>query len=258
MNRGYIRTWRKVLDSGWLKNHKLWVFWTYCLLKASYKEFNAIIGLQVVHLMPGQFIFGRKKASKETGLTEREIRTILEFLKKAGNLTIKTTNKFSVITIVNWSIYQSQENENDQLNDQQVTNKGPHTRIKEYKNINIYSREVLFYLNQKTGKQYRNTKHIEARLKEGRTVEDCKRVIDTKIIDPYFITNPKFLNPETLFRPSNFDRYLNEAVSSLPAVKETAREITSISICPRCHSQIPPSDRFGGGCINCEPLENLA
>jgi hypothetical protein len=57
----------------------------------------------------------------------------LEFLKEAGNLTIKTTNKFSIITIVNWHIYQSSEVENDQQNDQQIANKWPHTKTKEHK-----------------------------------------------------------------------------------------------------------------------------
>lgn len=133
MNRGYIKLYRKSLDAGWLKNHKLWAFWSYCLLKATHKEFDAIVGLQVIHLLPGQFVFGRKRASEETGLTEREIRTILAFLRKSGNLTIKTTNKYSVITIVNWSTYQNSETANDQQNDQQVANKCPHTRTKEHK-----------------------------------------------------------------------------------------------------------------------------
>ena len=128
MNRGYVRVWRKSLDAGWLRNHKLWVFWSYCILKASYKEYDAIVGLQIVHLMPGQFIFGREKASGETGLTVQEIRTILDFLKNAGKVTIKTTNKFSVITIVNWHTYQPQENENNQQSNQPLTNKEPHTR----------------------------------------------------------------------------------------------------------------------------------
>ena len=109
MNRGYVRLWRKSLDAGWIRNHKLWAFWSYCLLKASYKEYDAIVGLQIIHLLPGQFIFGRKKASKETGLTEQQIRTILAFLRKAGNLTIKTTNKFSIITIINWPTYQGDD-----------------------------------------------------------------------------------------------------------------------------------------------------
>lgn len=129
MNRGYVRLWRKSLDAGWIRNHKLWAFWTWCLLKASHKKSDIIVGLQSIHLMPGQFVFGRMNASKETGLTEREIRTVLEFLKKVGNLTIKTTNKFSIITIINWNRYQGEEAENDRQEGQQVANKWPQTRI---------------------------------------------------------------------------------------------------------------------------------
>jgi hypothetical protein len=127
MNRGYVRLWRKSLDAGWIRNHKLWAFWTYCLLKASHREFDAIVGLQLVRLMPGQFIFGLKKASSETRLTIREIRTILDFLRKAENLTIKTTNKYSIITIINWHIYQGDNFKNDTLNDKPLANKGQHT-----------------------------------------------------------------------------------------------------------------------------------
>ncbi|MBN1366238.1 MAG: hypothetical protein JW976_15665 [Syntrophaceae bacterium] len=145
MNKGYVKLWRKSLDAGWIKNHKLWAFWSYCLLKATHKEYNAVIGLQSVHLMPGQFIFGLKKAKEETGLSIRSIRTIIDFLRKVENLTIKTTNKFSIISIVNWPIYQSDNSENDTLNDKPLTNKGQHTRTKEQKNT-IYSDDFLkFY-----------------------------------------------------------------------------------------------------------------
>jgi len=133
MNRGYVHFWRKSLDSGWLKNHQLWVFWSYCLLKATHREYDAIVGLQRVHLNPGQFIFGRRQASIETGLTERQIRTLLDFLSKAGNLTIKTTNRFSIISIINWDIYQGRETQNDQQNDQLPTSKRPRTITKEHK-----------------------------------------------------------------------------------------------------------------------------
>lgn len=74
----------------------------------------------------------------------------------------------------------------------------------------IYASEVLSYLNLKTGRKYRNFKNILPRLREGRTVEEMKKVIDTKFLDPYFTENPQYMNPETLFRPSNFDRYINQ------------------------------------------------
>lgn len=133
MNKGYAKFWRKSLDAGWIKNHKTWAFWSYCLLKASYKEFDAIVGFQRVRLMPGQFIFGLRKASEETGLTIQEIRTVLNFLKKAGNLTVKTTNKYSVISIINWVIYQCDEFGNNTQNNKPLTNHQQRTRSKEYK-----------------------------------------------------------------------------------------------------------------------------
>jgi hypothetical protein len=93
-----------------------------------------IHGGREILLEPGQFIFGRRIASEETGLTEREIRTALASLIKLGILTNKSTNKFSIITIVNWSIYQAPEDDNDQQIDQQATSKRPQTRSKEGKN----------------------------------------------------------------------------------------------------------------------------
>ena len=138
MNRGFVKLWRLSCDGGWIKHHKLWAFWTWCLLKATHKEFNVIVGMQVVHLMPGQFITGRHKACEETGLTEQEYRTITAFLKKAGNLTIKSTNKYSIITVVNWDTYQS-TNPDDQPTDQPTTNQ----QLTTYKNIkNIKNKET--------------------------------------------------------------------------------------------------------------------
>lgn len=89
------------------------------------------MGYQVVDLEPGEFVFGRRKAALETGLTEREIRTSLARLKNLGNLTIKSTNKFSVIRIVNWETYQGNDPLSDHQHDQQATSKRPQTIRKE-------------------------------------------------------------------------------------------------------------------------------
>jgi hypothetical protein len=87
--------------------------------------------MQEVHLLPGQFVFGRKKASEDTGLTEQQIRTALDSLRKKQNLTIKTTNKFSVISIVNWETYQGNDLENNQQINQPVTSKQPASNHKQ-------------------------------------------------------------------------------------------------------------------------------
>jgi hypothetical protein len=131
LNGGYVRLWRKSIESGWLKNPNLWVFWCWCLMKASHKERDVVIGFQQVHLMPGDFIFGRKKASEELAMSEQTIRTCIETLKKLKNLTIKVTNKYSVVSIVNWSIYQDEEIGINQQINQQLTNNQPTTNHKQ-------------------------------------------------------------------------------------------------------------------------------
>jgi uncharacterized phage protein (TIGR02220 family) len=73
--------------------------------------------------------------------------------------------------------------------------------------------EILSYLNEKANRHYKTdtSGYISARLKEGYTVEDFKKVIDKKVRewgnDPKW---SKYLQPSTLFAPSHFDEYLNQ------------------------------------------------
>ena len=127
MTSGWIQLHRQAMHNGWLQNHRLWAFWCYCLMKASHREHKMKVGFQEIVLKPGQFIFGRRQAAEDLNMTEWQIRACLDFLKKAGNLTIKTTNRFSIITIVNWGIYQSYESENRQQIHQQTASKPPQT-----------------------------------------------------------------------------------------------------------------------------------
>ena len=76
--------------------------------------------------------------------------------------------------------------------------------------------KVIDYLNQKAGTKYRATtaatkRLVGARLKEGFTVDDFKKVIDNKVAD--WLTDEKmknYLRPNTLFQASKFESYLNE------------------------------------------------
>jgi hypothetical protein len=111
MNRGYVRLWRRFLDDGYLQNANLCVFMLWCLLKASHKQHAVTVGLQRVALEPGEFIFTLRNAAKDLKMSLKQIRVIVATLKNGEFLALKTTNKFSVITIVNWQIYQETEEE---------------------------------------------------------------------------------------------------------------------------------------------------
>lgn len=77
--------------------------------------------------------------------------------------------------------------------------------------------QVLAYLNEKTGKKFRlngdkNTRPIIARLNEGFTVDELRKVVEIKS-EEWFNDSKmfKFLRPETLFG-SKFEAYLQEGV----------------------------------------------
>lgn len=92
--------------------------------------------------------------------------------------------------------------------------------------------EVVEYLNQKTGKNFKHTskvtqRHIRARLAEGFTVSDFKQVIDNKCND--WLRDQKmkeYLRPETLFG-TKFESYLN---SKTTTTKQTGPYIDSCGL----------------------------
>ena len=136
---GYIKLWRRCLASGCWKNQKQWRVWTWCLLKATWCEIDQPVGKQMVHLLPGQFVTGRFKAVEETGLSEQEIRNQLNNLQINQQITIKSTNKYSIISIVKWQDYQEESTNKitSKTADTQPSNQ-PQTRsIKNNKEVKI-------------------------------------------------------------------------------------------------------------------------
>lgn len=81
---------------------------------------------------------------------------------------------------------------------------------------NYEQRIPIAYLNQKLGKNYKyvdkNTKLVNARLKEGYTIDDFKAVIDKKVAEWQNGDMAKYLRPETLFC-TKFDGYLNQPIA---------------------------------------------
>lgn len=77
-------------------------------------------------------------------------------------------------------------------------------------------KEVVEYLNEKTGKQYRSSTKstqtiIKARFKEGFSLDDFKTVIDNKVADWLKDTKmSEYLRPKTLFGADKFEGYLNQ------------------------------------------------
>lgn len=133
---GWIKLFRKFTEWGWYGDTTVKVLFLHLLLTANYedKEWRGKV------IKRGQVVVGRKALAETLRLSEQNIRTALDKLESTGEITKKSTNKFTIITICKYDTYQTDEESNQPTTNQQLTNNQPTTnhniRNKEYKNIN--------------------------------------------------------------------------------------------------------------------------
>jgi hypothetical protein len=106
---GFIKLWRDELSSGLLQNAEVWQLYSYCLLKATHQTHTLVVGRQTVKLETGQLVFGRKKAAEDLRSTEAKVRSALKTLKDFGAISVRSTTKFSVVTVCGWDLRQKKQ-----------------------------------------------------------------------------------------------------------------------------------------------------
>lgn len=169
---------------------------------------------------------------------------IIEYIKHKGMDLIRLTEKGK-----SWNFIESNSEKSPNFNNNSEKNpsefgkksennseKNPtykDTNIqKDINNKNIYS-DAVEYLNSKAGTKYKSTsknttRHIQARIKEGYTLEDFKTVIDKKCSEWLNTDMEKYLCPETLFG-SKFEKYLNQKIIhkniGIPAAAQETKKI---------------------------------
>lgn len=123
---GWIKLHRSMLEWEWFDDLPCFRLFTYLLLNAEYKP-TRYMGYNIG---AGEQVSGIKALSEKTGLSAMQVRTALSKLKSSNEITIKTTPKFSIITICNWSTYQE---DNDALTPEQQQDNKRATTSKERK-----------------------------------------------------------------------------------------------------------------------------
>ena len=96
--------------------------------------------------------------------------------------------------------------------------KAPRKKATEISYPNEVYEDIVNFLNQATGKNYKtnsviNRKFITQRLNDGFTLEDFRQVISVKSTNWLGSKMEQFLRPETLFS-NKFESYLNENIVS--------------------------------------------
>jgi len=111
---GWIKLHRKILDNPIFQKAELFQLFTYCLLRANHGEKKIIWNGKEELLEKGCFITGRKVIAEDLKQTESSIYRRLKVLQDLQMITLKSNNRFSVINVLNYCIYQGEDLETEQ------------------------------------------------------------------------------------------------------------------------------------------------
>ena len=161
--KGWITLHRKLLENPISCKADYLSVWVHLLLMASHEETSFIWNNKKQILRKGQLLTGRKKLSKQTGVTESQIYKILKYLEMEQQIEQQKTTKFTVITIKNWGRYQDKNNKSN--NRVTTTQQQSNT----YNNVNNVNKQenIFFEKKEKERKQraYEKTLQLIRRKK---------------------------------------------------------------------------------------------
>lgn len=164
MHQGWIKLYRDIEDWRYFSDAKTLQLFLYLILHANTEDcyFHSELCRR------GELITSISHLSDVLNLSAQNIRTIFRKLN-GKELTIKTTNRNTHITICNYDSYQGEKKETNKENNKQLTNKQQTTNkqlttIKEYKN-----------------KEYKKEEEIHTNVcKEKKSISDAEIFSDEK------------------------------------------------------------------------------
>jgi len=211
MKEGWICLHRKISeDEIWfLEKFTKAQAWIDLILNANHKKKVIDIRGNLIKIERGQIGWSELTMAERWKWSRNKVRRFLSWLEHEGKAEQQKLFKLTTITtILKYEEYQTiQQKDNRKTTDD--TTEGTQTTM--LNNI----KDIVGYLNLKTNKKYQaNSKKtisvINARMNDGFTVEDFKKVIDVKT-EQWLgdAKNDLYLRPETLFG-TKFEGYLNQ------------------------------------------------
>jgi len=152
MDTGWIKLHRKVIKWEWYSDGNTFRVFMHLLLTANYED-SRYKG----YLIPrGSVVTGYPSLAKTLGISIQNVRTAFSHLKSTGEITVKSTGKFSVVTLIKYEDYQ--------VNDSELT-------VKSTGNLTVNQ--------QSTNSQLTTSKEI----KKERSKEDKKILSESEILE---------------------------------------------------------------------------
>lgn len=116
-NKGWIKLHRSLLDH-WIHErdkdgtYQMEHYWIDMLLMTNHEDRKIPCNKKVITIKAGSFMTSLRKLGSRWGMDKDSVRTILETFENEKMITRKTENNATVITIVNYGLYQSSKGKN--------------------------------------------------------------------------------------------------------------------------------------------------
>lgn len=143
---GHIKIDRKILNWEWYSDYKMVHLFIHLLIKANYKE-NTWQGVKIKR---GQLITGLHKLSGATGLSVSQTRTCLNKLQTTGEIATEMTNKYTIITICKYDVYQSEKPDNRKQDSNQIDKQVSNQDSKQVSNTIRKQEDKKLFINMPT------------------------------------------------------------------------------------------------------------
>ena len=133
----FIKIDRNILDWGWYKDATTFRVFMHLLLTANIKA-HKFMGVEIKR---GELATSQKSLAESLGISVQSVRTAISHLKSTGEVTVSQHSRFSVISIVNYDLYQGNQQAKRQSANSQLTGNQQQSKNvikKEYPNGYIY------------------------------------------------------------------------------------------------------------------------
>jgi hypothetical protein len=150
--RGWYKTYRQIEEWEWYKTPHMFHLFSHLLNRANFEDKK----WQGKIIKRGEFVTSVQHLSDETGISNKSIRTCLSRLKFTGEISVKSANKYSIISIIKYDSYQSGDDETGKQRANKGQTKGNNEEVKklrikekEYTDIPPSFEEVAFYCRER-------------------------------------------------------------------------------------------------------------
>lgn len=141
MNNGWIKLNRQIIEWEWYKNSNVKDLFIHLLLLANHADGK----WQGIPIKRGQTLTSVAHITEKTNLSRSQIRRALKHLQDTKEISVKTTKKYTLVTIENYDKYQDDPEESDHqrtisepsMNHQATINKNKKNEKKEKKEENL-------------------------------------------------------------------------------------------------------------------------